>query len=1100
MARKLFRLLVVLILVLSYMGVKPAPVLAIFSTDSDLPPVSQEDLGWVPPAEWDVAPAASAQILPPDPQEGQPDPAFLEKGEFEQDVDMEPKADRTVGPGCTYATIAAAITAANPGDRLLLAGNVTFTEHLLVNKNIIIQGGYSGCASGSTARSIVDGSSTNLVFDINAATVTLQNLTIQNGHTTSEGGGIRFGYSLAGILTLTNSEVKNNSALWGGGVWIGDNSQLLASSSSIHNNTATSYGGGLRLFGATAILETSSVYSNTAIYGAGIYGSFGNVHEAALTLNMNSYVYSNTASGVGRGGGIYFSQGTVTVESDSDIYSNHAVQGGGVFLNVATFSISDISTTVDNNDSTGDGGGIYATAGSIVYLADGLKIFNNSASLNGGGIFLDNSDVVMVGGVPEICSNSAEGVGGGVYLGNGSTLTASGGRIGCSAYSDGGNSAVDGAGIYADISAIDFEGFIQNNKAEYRGGAILASGGTLSLNNTLVGGSGTDEANWLTSDLGYNGPGIYLISGATATLDAVTVSNNKWTSTASSYGGGLYILDSSATLQNGTLVENHTATSTFDGRGAGIYINNSTLNLDASFVRGNTAQTGGGIRVFNNSIVNIRNGSSVDHNNATVSGGGLASGTNNSTLPDLNIENSTMQYNHSDGDGGAFYINVGTLDFSGWWDLRWNSAGGNGGALAVSGTGDADFVCGGASYLAVNSASLHGGAIYLANADTVALYATSGYRLNFNTNTAGGDGGGGYADAGGYFDVYGDLQMTSNAATGNGGLFYLGNSSKLWMDDYFNVRPQVWVNHAVNGGSIYASNATVTLDGVDFGGTSNGSYTSTGNGGAIYLVNSSLDAENCHFRNNRAAANGGAIYAVTSTLLVGTTFSSPLLPELDHPEPKATGCDPMSPCSAFYNNLADSNSDLIGNGGAVYVNGGGLTMRMTHLYNNQAVRGGAIFQTDATAASTLENSLIYNNTVTTSYGAGIRSENGTLSIQHVTVANNFGGAGFSSSATGSLVINSIAYGNESSLGFVGSFSPASACNLDESGNVGVIPIFSPFVSGANYHLLVNSPAIDACNSGLSKDLNNRTRPIGVRYDMGAFEGGYIPVYLPFIAR
>ena len=51
-------------------------------------------------------------------------------------------ADRTVGSGCTYATIAAA----SPGDRLLLEGGVTFNEKVVVDQG-------SGCLALRCTRS-----------------------------------------------------------------------------------------------------------------------------------------------------------------------------------------------------------------------------------------------------------------------------------------------------------------------------------------------------------------------------------------------------------------------------------------------------------------------------------------------------------------------------------------------------------------------------------------------------------------------------------------------------------------------------------------------------------------------------------------------------------------------------------------------------------------------------------------------------------------------------------------------------------------------------------------------------------------------------------
>jgi hypothetical protein len=93
-------------------------------------------------------------------------------------------ADRTVGAGCTYPTIAAAIAAASPGDRLLIEGGVTFNETVVVNKNLILEGGYAGCASGSSARTTIDAGGTGSVVVVYAGLdATLANLNLTNGNT-----------------------------------------------------------------------------------------------------------------------------------------------------------------------------------------------------------------------------------------------------------------------------------------------------------------------------------------------------------------------------------------------------------------------------------------------------------------------------------------------------------------------------------------------------------------------------------------------------------------------------------------------------------------------------------------------------------------------------------------------------------------------------------------------------------------------------------------------------------------------------------------------------------------------------------------------------
>ena len=66
------------------------------------------------------------------------------------DASKAPPPDKLyVGSGCQYATIAAAITAASPGDIIRLEGGRTFYENVTVDKNLEISGGYAGCNSGS---------------------------------------------------------------------------------------------------------------------------------------------------------------------------------------------------------------------------------------------------------------------------------------------------------------------------------------------------------------------------------------------------------------------------------------------------------------------------------------------------------------------------------------------------------------------------------------------------------------------------------------------------------------------------------------------------------------------------------------------------------------------------------------------------------------------------------------------------------------------------------------------------------------------------------------------------------------------------------------
>ena len=56
-----------------------------------------------------------------------------------------PTFDHTVGDDCTYPTIAAAINAANPDDRILIEGGVTFAENIkaksaFAQPNFVLEG------------------------------------------------------------------------------------------------------------------------------------------------------------------------------------------------------------------------------------------------------------------------------------------------------------------------------------------------------------------------------------------------------------------------------------------------------------------------------------------------------------------------------------------------------------------------------------------------------------------------------------------------------------------------------------------------------------------------------------------------------------------------------------------------------------------------------------------------------------------------------------------------------------------------------------------------------------------------------------------------
>ncbi len=953
-----------------------------------------------------------------------------------------PSADLTVGSApCTYATIAAAIAAANPGDRLLIEGGVTFNENVVITKNMTLEGGYNGCGSGSSDPTTVDGGGADSVVETSNSVVTLRNLRITEGNASFGGGVNVLGSSR---VTLDSADVFGNQATYGGGVYISGSSALtLTNDSDIANNTAASNGGGARVWGRFAGYgNDSEIYDNSAPDGGGF-----SAQEGALYLN-NVRVYRNQATGVeGKGGGIHvYDGGIVTLTNTAFVYFlNQAYDGAGIYADNATVYLQGVNTTIRDNIAANNGGGVY--------------LANNSA------LYSTNAHIGQAG----------------------ATLA---------------NEAVRGAGLYVVASMLNMVGgSIINNIASSQGAGIYATASVITLTNAQVGGTAANEVNQLSGGSGY-GVGLYL-SGTHASLVNTVVSSNTFPATSTtSYGGGLYARSGSVVTLNNSAVESHYAPG--NGRGAGLYVSDSTVTLDHSRVLSNTAESaGGGVRLVNASTLNILNGSELRNNHAINNGGGIAAGG----TPDVNISDSTLQANTAGADGGAIHLSGGALDFTGWWDVQSNHVVGNGGAIAIVGTGDASFsvTSGAQQTFASNHADGNGGALYVSNNSVVELYATSGYSLNLKTNYAGGNGGAIYGDSGATFTVMGRVAANANQANGgNGGAFYLDGGS-VWFGAYYGDKPELLGNSAQNGGAIYAINGSnVECHGARFGASGYGNQASSGSGGAIYLSGGALLSDNCIFRYNQAPGDGGAIAAYVSTLTVRATYPPPMaamqVTEVDHgltPQaPVAAACNPLTEeCGRFYGNIADSDADDDGNGGAIYTNNSAVNVGFTHMYNNRAHFGGAIYQYGSSAAAQVANTLVYSNT---SNSGALHRNGGAFTVTHSTLANNIVGAGFAGIA--SVVSNTIAWGNTAG-GFM--ITPViTSCNIDQSGKAGLAldPQFVAPGVGENYHLQNGSLAIDACASGLPIDLGNTPRPFGASYDMGAYEYYIIRIFLPLVLR
>ena len=262
------------------------------------------------------------------------------------------------GPGSLRQAIADAVS----GETIDFAvtGTITLTSgELSIDKDLTITG-------PGESQLTINGNNNSRVFYVGTFTVTISGLTITEGYTNGNAGGI---FNLAGTLTLTNCTVSGNNAdAAAGGIYNLFGTLSLTNCTVSGNNAHGSYGGGIYNLGGTLTLTNCSVSGNTAGNdGGGIDNYDGNATLAGCTISGNS------ATGH-RDGGIEHYEGTMTL-TNCTVSGNTAAIGGGIhdFYQNTTLT----NCTVSGNTAVAGGG--------IAAQQEGVVSFKNT-------IIADNSD------------------------------------------------------------------------------------------------------------------------------------------------------------------------------------------------------------------------------------------------------------------------------------------------------------------------------------------------------------------------------------------------------------------------------------------------------------------------------------------------------------------------------------------------------------------------------------------------------------------------------------------------------------------------------------------------------------------------------------
>jgi len=943
-----------------------------------------------------------------------------------------------------YATIVQAVASASNGDILLVSAG-TYAETVdVTSTDLVIDGSYSNDFSGkSAARTVVDVSgipTPGSVIDVTNASVTLIDLDLTGGNEAvgGVGGGL---HVVLGTVTARTCRIYGNG---GAGT--------------------TAWGGGAMALSSTLVLDGTAVSGNSAVYGGGIYGYYSHI-----TLAGASPVFDNAALMVG--GGIRILNGSLLIDNTSaDVYGNTAENGGGIAVTNAPMELRAAADVYDNLAEY-NGGGILLEAGSIGVIHDvGTRIGysgaygpNSSSNGNGGGIYLSGATLIVSNGA-DIAHNVAASCGGGIFATNSSVLIADGARIGVFVAGMS-NVAVYGGGMYAvDSTVVLSNATVLGCKAEMNGGGIYAVRGTLSVMGGTIGSSNALPAN----TAGRDGAGCYLIDTPCDMLDAAVLGNS-----ARDDAGGVYLQDSARlTCSNCMFVGNGAVGPPLDSScGGAIYalIGQPALSLYNTLLLSNSAFDLGGAIFWQVTSPFSAYGGTMGYNQA-----GYGGALDKYSASTATFDSVTIQYNAATDSGGALGVHAGRLVCIDC-DIRSNiAAGGVGGGIwADTGANVLLFASAANTSLDANEAE-DGGGLFASGSSSVSLIASTGRSLSMNSNIARNNGGGMCVENLVKVGLYGDVQMTGNIATNDGGAGYASNQcSIVAVTNTAGVGLGCLENTAgFSGGGfcILGPLSTQTLAGATFGGTVNGNR-ATGPGGAIaVLYGAHLDVFSSLFQNNVSSNSGGAVFANSSS----SAFDS--------------GPAGILPGTQFINNNARFS------GGALYFIGATSTVMNVLLANNGTLqRGGAVYMNTDSRVRCVNAVIVSNRALLA--GGGVRPNNAEAILEHCTIAQNDSGVELSGSALATLT-NCIVWGNTATnigAGAVAAVYSDIGGGFAGTGNLNADPAFaSPAL--LDYRLTAGSPCVDSgVNCGVTSDCIGAHRPLGLGYDMGAYEFDPAPV-------
>ena len=457
-----------------------------------------------------------------------------------------------------------------------------------------------------------------------------------------------------------------------------------------------------------------------------------------------------------------------TVLDVTGIGANATIDGGGftrlfTVLN-GTLNVTNLSII---NGNSFFGGAIYSSGSTLTF--HGTSFVGNIATQSGGALSMsDNSNACFR---KTIFSANKAPRGGAVYLANDSCalweeVTTFSGNI---ADSLGGAVAVSGGGKASWVGVTTFSG----NIAEYGGAVYVADGGNVSW---------AEETTFSKNTAGYNGGAIYMYYGGNASwtgMMTTTFSKN----TAGYNGGAIYMYYGGNASWTGMMTFSENV-ATYAG-GAIISLGGGVWWAGETMFSGNIANDGGAAFVGNGEIRCSSTAKATFISNIATNAGGAL----HVWYGRVSWGADTLFFNNTADLGGALFVIDGTyVAFEGETNFTANTAHSDGGAVGSSSPSDSyaytvdesDLIFNGCAYFVNNSAGANGGGMALLGTLSV-LYTTN---AAFYGNVANVAGGGVYLSATALGPTFNGISFHSNSAQMGGGMYATGSGTLFERDTY----------------------------------------------------------------------------------------------------------------------------------------------------------------------------------------------------------------------------------------------------------------------------------------------------------------------------